>query len=255
MIYLVIATVFALLAGLFGLRRLGIDSDKPSRLPLVFMAATFLTQLAFLYFRGQERGQCPLKDLGEIFAFLSWSLVLFYLITGPLYRVSLLGLFTAPLVVILQSLALLPGFLSKDISPPTTLDPWGETHAAFSVLAYGALGLSAIASVMFIILNQRLKEANFSSGLTQKLPGVGPLSSVMQRLGLIGFTLLTVGIVSGFFIENIGGGQKHLYVAAITWLLYALLLGISLTRGLTPKRLAIGLTTLFLASFLTFGLI
>ena len=64
---------------------------------------------------------------------------------GPTYRISLLGLFTAPVVAIFQVVALAPGMLERDPQRADHVDPWGEAHAAFSVLAYGAFALGAVA--------------------------------------------------------------------------------------------------------------
>ena len=52
--------------------------------------------------RGQVRGSCPLHDPGEILAYLAWAVTIFYLVVGSAYRLSLLGVFSAPLVVVLQ---------------------------------------------------------------------------------------------------------------------------------------------------------
>src|SRR6478735_6560651 len=100
------------------------------------MTATFLCQIGFLAVRGEMRGACPLMDRGETLAFLAWSLTLFYLLVGPAYRISLLGVFTAPVVVIFQTLALIPGTLTLHPGKLQGGNPWHETHSAMSVLAY-----------------------------------------------------------------------------------------------------------------------
>ena len=66
----------------------------------------FLLQTYFLYVRGELRGRCPLTNLFEVIGFLCWALVLFYLIVGTTYRLSPLGVLTAPLVCVLQVFAL-----------------------------------------------------------------------------------------------------------------------------------------------------
>src|SRR6266480_4227488 len=66
----------------------------------------FIFQTAFLSVRGHALGRCPLTNLFEVFVFLAWSVALMYMLVGPLYRLSLMGAFTAPLVVLLQGFAL-----------------------------------------------------------------------------------------------------------------------------------------------------
>jgi ABC-type uncharacterized transport system permease subunit len=78
---------------------------------------------------------CPIGTLPEILIFLGWSIALIYLVIGPTYRLSLMGAFTAPLVLFLQIVAIvLPAEPSR---PPHAPNPWVEAHAALSLVAYG----------------------------------------------------------------------------------------------------------------------
>ena len=86
---------------------LGARVYKASRLNFFAILTGFLCQTAFLYLRGQTVGRCPLTSLFEVLIFLSWSTVLFYLLIGPAYRLSLLGAFTSPLAFLFQVGALL----------------------------------------------------------------------------------------------------------------------------------------------------
>jgi len=76
------------------------------------MVLSFGAQLMWLTLRGEQRASCPLMDSGEILVFLAWSISLFYLIVGSAYRVTLLGVFSAPLVMLL--ITLMPGMLDSD---------------------------------------------------------------------------------------------------------------------------------------------
>src|SRR4029434_4140456 len=67
----------------------------------------FIFQTVFLWMRGQELGRCPITNLFEVFIFLAWSVALVYMLVGPAYRLSLMGAFTAPLVLLLQGFALI----------------------------------------------------------------------------------------------------------------------------------------------------
>src|SRR3954463_5703522 len=80
---------------------------KESRWHLLPMALGFILQCAFLYLRGQAHGRCPLTNLFEVFIFIGWCIVLLYFLVGAAYRLSLLGVFTAPLVALLQTMSLL----------------------------------------------------------------------------------------------------------------------------------------------------
>jgi ABC-type uncharacterized transport system permease subunit len=247
------STLLALIAAIAGMR--SVHRGHRSRWTVVWLAGVFVCQLGFLWLRGQQRQACPLSDLGEILAFLSWSLTLFYLLVGPTYRISLLGVFTAPVVVVFQSLALMPGFLAVDPQASKTANPWHEIHSATSVLAYGALALAAVAGVMFLVLDRQLKEHHLKSGLFRNLPPIRELLISMNRLVGVGLLLLTIGVIAGFRMPHTADATSHLVAALGTWLAYVVLWTVHRTRGLTGRRFSFAAVVLFLLSLAVFALL
>lgn len=250
---LAVSTLLALVGAVAGMR--SVHLGRRSHWTLACLLGAFVCQLVFLSLRGQQRHACPLADLGEILAFLSWSLTLFYLLVGPTYRLSLLGVFTAPVVVVFQSVALIPGVLHADPLAVTKVDAWHETHSATSVLAYGAMALAAIAGVMFLVLDRQLKEHHLKSGLFRNLPPVRELLVSMDRLMGVGLGLLTVGVVAGFMMPHGPEAMSHLVAALCTWLAYGGLWVVHQTRGLTGRRFSLAAVALFLLSLVVFGLL
>jgi ABC-type uncharacterized transport system permease subunit len=248
--YLILATALAAIGGALGIR--SVHFGERSRWTIVWMVGAFLAQLAFLAVRGEQRGACPLRDFGEVLAFLAWSLTLFYVCVGPLYRVSLLGVFTAPAVVVFQLAALVPGMLHAVPQRAAQVDPWREAHGALSVLSYGALALAAVAGVMFLMLNKLLKDHELGGGLFKNLPPVRELVRLEVRLMLVGFLLLSGGILSALLMRDLGG-RAHLLAAAGTWAAYGALLLLQAQRGLTPRRLSEVVILLFALSLTVFA--
>lgn len=251
--------VFALLcsvcASILGWNALRQGKRSPYTLPL--MVGVFVAQCAFLYVRGEQRGQCPLSDWGEILLFIGWSLSLFYLSIGPVFRVSLLGFFTAPLLSFFFLVALLPDALDKNVTPISTenVDYWGEMHAALSVLSYGALALAAVASVMFLLLDKKLKNKEFQSSLFQNLPPIFQLLTLTRRLLWLGVSILTAGILSSLKMENMTEHLSHLWVATGVWSAYVFYLLWNHYKGMTPKVFSSICCFLFIASLLVFGVL
>ncbi|MGC4017066.1 MAG: cytochrome c biogenesis protein CcsA [Luteolibacter sp.] len=250
---LIVSTLLAAVGAVFGM--MSVHHGIRSRWTVLWMLASFCCQLSFLGLRGEARGACPLRDLGEILAFLAWSLTMFYFVVGPPYRLSLLGVFTAPVVVVFQSVALWPGVLTE-LSAVKRLsgNPWGETHAAMSVLSYGALALAGVAGVMFLVLDRQLKEHHLKSGLFRNLPPVRELLDSMVRLLWLGTVLLTIGIVAGFIMPH-SGGYGHFAAAVVTWIGYCLLLGIKVVRGMTGRRFSLSAVGMFLVSLTVFAFV
>jgi ABC-type uncharacterized transport system permease subunit len=251
--FLIAATLLAVIGGAWGM--ISVHRGHRSRWTVLWMTGVFLCQLGFLYLRGQARAACPLGDLGEILAFLSWSLTLFYLLVGPAYRISLLGVFTAPVIVIFQGVALIPGMMDANPAKVIGGNPWHETHSATSVLAYGALALAAVAGVMFLVLDRQLKEHHLGSGLFRNLPPVRELLVSLERLLWMGGVLLTIGVIAGFVMPHSPNALGHLIAAVAVWLGYALLLGVKATRGMTGRRLSILTVALFVLSLGVFAFV
>ena len=82
-------------------------------LPCCSWQRASLLETLYLHYQGGMRGRCPITTLPEILIFLSWSTVLLYFMVGPAYRLSLLGVFTAPLVAIFTATGLATGAVSK----------------------------------------------------------------------------------------------------------------------------------------------
>ena len=139
-----------------------------------------------------------MTNLFEVFVFLAWSVALIYLIVGPAYRLSLMGAFTAPLVILIQGLALIAPI---DVRHPVKLppNPWLEFHASMSLIAYGAFALAGIAGVMYLVQERQLKTGHIHS-IFYHLPPLTHLFDAITRLLWWGFGLYTLGLLSGFFI-------------------------------------------------------
>lgn len=251
--FLIASTLLAAIGAVWGM--VSVHRGHRSHWTVVWMAATFLCQIGFLAVRGEMRAACPLMDRGEILAFLAWSLTLFYLLVGPAYRISLLGVFTAPVVAIFQAIALIPGNLAANPAKLAGGNPWHETHSAMSVLAYGALALAAIAGVMFLVLDRQLKEHHLKSGLFRNLPPARELLISLERLLWLGSGLLTIGIVAGFLMPHTESAWGHLIAAVAVWLGYGVLLAVKKVRGLTGRRLSLSAVGLFVLSLVVFAFV
>src|SRR5436853_6867948 len=116
---------------------------RPRQFNFFAVGLGFIFQTAFLWIRGDAQGRCPITNLFEVIVFVAWSVALFYMVVGPAYRLSLMGAFTAPLVVLLQLVALI---VPIDQSHRTRLaaNSWMEFHASISMMAYGAFAMACI---------------------------------------------------------------------------------------------------------------
>ncbi|MBA2241425.1 MAG: cytochrome c biogenesis protein CcsA [Chthoniobacterales bacterium] len=208
---------------------------RPGRSNFVAIASGFALQTAFLWVRGNALGRCPLTNLFEVFIFMAWSVALIYMAVGPAYRLSLMGAFTAPLVLLIQVYALLAP-IDRPSPAKIVVNPWLEFHASMSIVAYGAFALACVAGLMYLLQERQLKTHQLHS-VFHHLPPLTDLFAAITRLLWLGFGLYTAGLISGFFT---GQPLPRLKIACAiaVWLFYgALLQGRHLFR-LTPKHVA-----------------
>jgi len=234
-VFLIISTICFLAAVVRTGVALGAGVFRPGRFNFLAIGLGFVFQTAFLSVRGHELGRCPLTNLFEVFIFLAWSVALIYMLVGPAYRLSLMGAFTAPLVVVLQGFALMAPI---DVRHPVKLpaNPSLEFHASVSLIAYGAFALACIAGIMYLIQERQLKTHHLRS-IFYHLPPLTDLFAAITGLLWWGFVLYTVGIASGFFTGR--PLPRVQVVAAIgVWLLYAAILQGRYLRRIAPKRVA-----------------
>ena len=199
------------------------------------MALGFIFLSTYLYLRGQEIGACPLRTLNDVLIFLGWAIVLIYLLVGPAYRLSLMGAFTAPLVLGLQLLALLTPRPSA-VPLVYASNGWVELHAALSMIAYGAFALAGISGLMYLIQERQLK-ARKASALLYNLPPIQHLAQANGRLIFLGFVVLTIAFTAGFLSRLPVAGIKF-WVSAIIWLAYGGIILLQKTHHIAPRRIA-----------------
>jgi ABC-type uncharacterized transport system permease subunit len=207
---------------------------KHGRAQFMLMALGFMLQTVFIYFRGNEVGQCPMKSLPDILVFIAWSIVLLYFLVGPAFRLSLLGVFTAPLVTILQALAWLKGF--GPYPPKAQINALVELHAAIALIAYAAFALACITGVMYLVQERMLKRHQIG-GLFYQLPPIQGLAKAIQRLVRLGLLLLSIALAISFALHT-PVSQPHLVFSWIVWGLYAAISILMWKHFTSPRKTA-----------------
>ncbi|MCF6311752.1 MAG: cytochrome c biogenesis protein [Verrucomicrobiales bacterium] len=246
-IFLVISTLCFFGGFAYAVNGLRAGRHHDSRANLLVMGLGFAFLCATLYLRGQIHQRCPITSLHEVLIFLSWSMGLLYFILGKSFRLSLLGVFTAPLVLLFQLVALVGFFMEGTpaaIAKKTDqIDVWLELHASVSLVSFGALALAGVAGLMYLVQNRQLKRHQLKT-LFYNLPPIQYLITAMFRLIAIGVMLLTIGTASAFFMRNVPA-PIHQGLSMLTLLLYIILLVLYRRNRIGNIKLAQGAILLF----------
>lgn len=238
-LFLMATMVLYLLGTAFFLAYLLRRSEALSKVSLVIAGIGFLSHTAALLTRMMEAGHVPLASLHEAMSFFSWTLVLVFLIVEMRHRIHVLGSFILPLALLsLLSAAALP----KEVP---TLEPVLKTvwvHVTLSILGTVGFAVAFVAGVMYLIQDGLLKSKRFNV-LYAKLPPLDFLDRLNQQSIVMGFPLLTLGIIAGALSAEFARGSflnwnpEQLW-ALVTWVFYFVVLMGRLTVGWRAKRAA-----------------
>ena len=178
------------------------------RLSLAALAVAFGAHTSWLLLRGIQTGRCPLVGTQEMCAFLSWGLVICYLIAYRWYHANALKAFVFPIIFVLTAIAA--------VSPNQQGQPGGiqsplqgflfPVHAGLILLAYAAFFTAFGAGLMYIIQERELKHKRFGM-IFYKLPSLDTCDAISFKALAVGFVLLTLGIAAGFYWQGLRDGR------------------------------------------------
>ncbi len=217
-------------------------------------AATFLTIAGFIGhtvgigFRWFESyklgiGHAPLSNLYESLIFFSWAIVLLYLVVEKRTRNRSIGTFVTPLAFLSLAYASFSSNVQDSIQPlvPALQSNWLTAHVITCFFGYAAFALSFGMSIMYFV---KMSGGADGSGILYKIiPGLDVLDELSYQMVVIGFLLLTLGIITGSVWAHTAWGSYWTWDpketwSLITWLVYAAMLHARLMRGWQGKRLA-----------------
>ena len=225
-----------------------------------------------LFFRWIISGHFPISNLYESLYFLTWGITLGQLLIEREYKSPLIPSIVIAVELLTVSFACF--VLPEDLKLSSNLVPalrssWLVMHVSVVMLSYAALIIGSLlsASVLFINKNYPLQIRSSSTGTGGfKISNnyslndlVNPiefsnseeLDTLSYRSILIGFVLLTLGLISGAVWANEAWGTwwswdpKETW-AFISWLFYAAYLHMRISKGWQGRRPALLASTGFL---------
>nr|YP_010144049.1 cytochrome c heme attachment protein [Nicotiana stocktonii]YP_010144133.1 cytochrome c heme attachment protein [Nicotiana repanda]QQL05352.1 cytochrome c heme attachment protein [Nicotiana stocktonii]QQL05436.1 cytochrome c heme attachment protein [Nicotiana repanda] len=232
---------------------------------------TFFCITGLLVTRWISSGHFPLSDLYESLIFLSWSLSLIHIIPYFKKNVLILSKITGPSAIFTQGFAtsgILTEIHQSGILVPALQSEWLIMHVSMMILGYAALLCGSLLSVALLVITFRKNRYLFykSNGFLNESFFLGEnvlqntsffsaknyyRSQLIQQLDYwsyrvisLGFTFLTIGILSGAVWANEAWGSywnwdpKETW-AFITWIVFAIYLHTRTNRNLRGANSAI----------------
>jgi cytochrome c-type biogenesis protein CcsB len=191
--------------------------------------------------RSVEIGTLAVTNSQEALSFFAWVIVVTYLIFQVRLNLRILGTFVSPLAVVFM---LASSMLPDRVIPATGAfrSAWLAFHVTAMFLSNAIFALAFSAGIMYLIQERHIKHKDFGL-LYSRLPSLERLDSINYVCIMVGFPLMTVGLVTGFAYasrvwHSIWNWDPKEIFALITWIIYAILLHERLAVGWRGRRAA-----------------
>lgn len=201
----------------------------------------WVLQSSGLWLLGMDAGSCPIRNFFEILQFVSWSIVVVYLFTGQVFRLSLFGTGSATLAALIGLVAIfIPNKSAISDASFLGTDPRIEAHAALALFSYGIFGLIAVLSALYLMQNYSLKKKKHT-GIFRFLPSIIEMDTVLLRLLFMACIIysISIGIGALYWFANMEQiGLLKLSTTLALWIAYWLVLILRLLNQLMGSNLA-----------------
>jgi ABC-type uncharacterized transport system permease subunit len=173
----------------------------------------------------------------------AWIVTLLFIATALIKPAYELGAVILPA----SAVAVLLAWIWPPALADTVPTPGLTVHLLISLAAYGFLALAVVQSIIMSLQDHRLRIHSEASVLS-KLPPLETMEQLLFQLVGVGFVLLSLGLLSGFWFSarQLGDAftfNHHTVLSLIAWLIFGSLLLGHLKfgwRGKTATRWTIG---------------
>jgi ABC-type uncharacterized transport system permease subunit len=222
----------------------GLKPPPPSlsaRLAPKLLGAGALGHAAYVTLASMVEHVCPVHSIHFLLSALSLAAIGAYLALRTRLRIHALGLLVGPL-----GLAFLLGtFFLGAPGPEPRLSPiFIAAHVLANLLGVALFLLAGGAAALYLVAERRIKQKHRVKGRAT-LPALDTLDQAVHRFLVLGFPLLTLGIVTGTIWAKrleMGSAEEvmRIVLGYATWLLIAMVLLLRVAAGWRGRRAAYG---------------
>jgi len=202
----------------------------------------FLCHTASIGYGFFQSGHFPVNNLHQTLSMAAWTIAGVFLIFQYRFHLKILGIFAAPLVTLVMVIA------ARLPSAPHQADNllnsiWLVAHVITIFMGEASFALACGVGFLYLVQEHTIKSKNHGF-FFKRLPSLELLDTTGYGCIVAGFTMLTLGLITGFIYAKSVWGRfwswdpKEVW-SGITWLLYAVLLHQRLTVGWRGRRAAI----------------
>ncbi|MFC1814631.1 c-type cytochrome biogenesis protein CcsB, partial [Thermodesulfobacteriota bacterium] len=182
------------------------------------------------------------RNLYETLSIAGWAIAGVFLLIQYKFKLKILGIYAAPLVTLIMIVA---AQLPREPAQVNTLFTsfWLASHIIVIFIGEASFALACGVGLLYLVQEHALKTKKHGF-FFRRLPDLELLDTTGYACLFVGFTFLTIGLVTGFVYAKSTWGRfwswdpKEVW-SGITWLLYAALLHCRLSLGWRGRKSAI----------------
>jgi ABC-type uncharacterized transport system permease subunit len=204
LLYLLVAATYAAVAAHFWRRTYAISNQSTVGSNLAHAPWTKWALLAGILLHGAVLHYAMFTTLGlnlglgNAMSLIVWLTVVIYWLGSWLYSVASLQMFVLPIATLGVLLALsLPSERVLSLAGRPAL----AAHLVMSLLAYSLFTIAALHAILTSLLDRGLRQGNMPLTLRDAPPLIA-MESLLLRIIQLGFALLTLALLSGFFFSE-----------------------------------------------------
>ena len=240
---LIVITIFIYLISTGGyVAHLFLKDNKFYKAGFCLLLVGFLCHTAAIVSAYIAAGHIPVHHLRGTLLVAGWIVAGVFLAFQFTYQFKILGIFAAPLVTLLV-------FIASQL-PVITLQAknvfnsfWLVLHIITIFIGDASFALACGVGIFYIVQERAIKQKK-QGFLFTRLPSLELIDNTGYGFIVLGFTMLTIGLVTGMiYAKSIWGkfwswDPKEIW-SGITWLLYAALLHGRISMGWRGRKAAI----------------
>jgi ABC-type uncharacterized transport system permease subunit len=209
-----------------------------------FLVATSALHTLSIGLHTKTAGHCMVTTPFEIMSLVAYTIVMTYTVIEIRTKVKGTGFFmtgTAGLFAVAS--AVMTRVAAPAPNNPVLSEPVIGLHVSAAIFGTGALAVSAVYGVLYLVLYRDLKRGSFGSAY-QHLPSLESLERLSIAATVVGFAFTTVAMLIGILwlprvYQHFSYFDPKLVATALVWLLYAVVIVARYALRLDGRRVIV----------------
>jgi cytochrome c-type biogenesis protein CcsB len=220
------------------------QKERLQKIGYVLLFAGFLIHSISIGYGFLQSGYLPVQNLHQTLSIAGWAIAGMFLFLTFRFNLKVLGIYAAPLVAIVMIICMrLPAEGTVVQAKTLFSNIWLVSHVVIIFVGEAAFALACGAGLLYILQERAIKTKHHGF-FFKRLPALELLDNTGYACIVVGFSLLTLGLITGFVYAKFIWGSfwswdpKEVW-SGIAWLIYAALLHGRLALGWRGRKAAI----------------